>query len=211
MAQGIRCEMVSWEGVERLAWELTLRIRRDGFVPDLIIAIGRGGWVPGRLLSDFLGNPNLTELKVEHYTATRKHKEAVVRYPLSADPTAQRVLLVDDVTDTGDSFAVALKHIRDKGAPADLRTVVLHHKTVSSYQPDYYGARISDWRWIIYPWAVVEDLAALIDALPGRPEDPDGIAQRLRADNDLEVPDATLRRVLRLLQTARADSKGDAD
>ena len=203
MDHGMRCEMVSWQRVERLARDLALRLRRDGFAPDLIIAIGRGGWVPGRLLSDYLGLANLTELKVEHYTATHMHKEARVRYPLSADPMGQRVLLVDDVTDTGDSFAVALDHIRGKGEPAELRTLALHHKTVSPFVPDYYGAKVSKWRWIIYPWAVVEDFTALIGALPNRPAEPDAIAARLRADHGLRVSAATVRDVLGLIPDGR--------
>jgi len=199
MAQAMRCEMVSWRSVERLARDLALRIRRDGFVPDLIIAIGRGGWVPGRLLSDYLDLANLTELKVEHYTATRMHKEARVRYPLSADPTGRRVLLVDDVTDTGDSFAVALAHIRRKGEPTALRTLALHHKIISPYVPDYYGAKVAKWRWIIYPWAVVEDFTALIGAMPERPVDPEAIAARLRADHGLRISAALVRDVVQFL------------
>jgi hypoxanthine phosphoribosyltransferase len=191
--------MVSWGRVERLARDLAQQIRCDGFAPDLIIAIGRGGWIPGRLLSDYLGIANLTELKVEHYTATQMHKEARVRYPLSADPTGQRVLLVDDVTDTGDSFGVALDHIRGKGEPAELRTLVLHHKTVSTYVPDYYGAKVSKWRWIIYPWAVVEDFTALIGAMPDRPAEPEAVAARLRADHRLRVSAAMAREVLRFV------------
>jgi hypoxanthine phosphoribosyltransferase len=199
----MRCEMVSWQRVERLARDLALRIRGDGFAPDLIVAIGRGGWIPGRLLSDYLGIANLAELKVEHYTATHMHKEARVRYPLSADPTGQRVLLVDDVTDTGDSFAVTLDHIRGKGEPAELRTLALHHKTVSPYEPHYYGAKVAKWRWIIYPWAVVEDFTALIGAMSDRPAGPDGIAARLNADHGLRVSVAMVRDVLRFIPDGR--------
>jgi hypoxanthine phosphoribosyltransferase len=200
MPQAMRCEMVSWRRVERLAQNLALRIRGDGFAPDLIIAIGRGGWVPGRLLSDYLGVANLTEVKVEHYTATRKHKEARVRYPLGADPAGRRVLLVDDVTDTGDSFAAALAHIRAKGEPAALRTLVLHHKSVSPYVPDYYGAKVAKWRWIIYPWALVEDLTALMGGMPKRGADPEAIAERLRADHNLRVSAELVRDVLPFLR-----------
>ena len=198
MDQGMCCEMVSWQRVERMAQDLALRIRRDGFAPDLIIAIGRGGWMPGRLLSDYLGIANLTEFKVEHYTATQRHKEARMRYPLSADPTGQRVLLVDDVTDTGDSFAVALDHIRSKGEPAELRTLALHHKTISPYVPDYYGAKVAKWRWIIYPWAVVEDFTALVGAMPNRPTEPEAIARRLHSDYGLRVSASAVRKVLEL-------------
>lgn len=57
----MRCKLVGWGDVQALTRELALRLAGDGYAPDILVAIGRGGWVPGRLLSDFLGNPNLTE------------------------------------------------------------------------------------------------------------------------------------------------------
>ena len=199
MHQGIRCELITWDQVEGMSRDLARRIRGEGFVPDLIIALGRGGWIPGRLLSDNLSIPNLTEFKVEHYTAIHKQEAARVRYPLAADPTGQRVLVVDDVTDTGDSFDVALQHIRRRGEPAEMRTVALHHKTVSPYAPDYYGRLVKDWRWIIYPWAMVEDLSALIEAMETCPREPERLAERLLEQHGLDLQPPIVRDILALM------------
>ena len=200
MQQGIRCELVTWDQVQQVSRDLARRIHGDGFVPDMIIALGRGGWIPGRLMSDNLGILNLTEFKVEHYTAIHKHETAKVRYPLAADPAGQRVLVVDDVTDTGDSFDVALAHIRSRGEPAEMRTLVLHHKTVSPYVPHYYGALVTDWRWIIYPWALVEDLSALINGMEGCPKDPESLAECLLEQHGLRIQPATIGDILELMQ-----------
>jgi hypoxanthine phosphoribosyltransferase len=202
MKKDIPCELVSWERVQELSRDLALRIQRDGFVADIIIALGRGGWVPGRLLSDNLGLPNLTEFKVEHYTGIQMNEVARVRYPLAADPTGQRVLLVDDVTDTGDSFDVALTHIRERGVPLEVRTLALHHKSVSPYEPDYFGALVTDWRWIIYPWALQEDLGALIGALEGPPTDPALLSERLWELHGLRLERESLRQVLELMSVS---------
>jgi hypoxanthine phosphoribosyltransferase len=202
MKKDIPCELVSWERVQEMSRDLALRIQRDGFVADIIIALGRGGWVPGRLLSDNLGLPNLTEFKVEHYTGIQMNEVARVRYPLAADPSGQRVLVVDDVTDTGDSFEVALAHIRERGEPADMRTLALHHKRVSPYEPDYFGALVTDWRWIIYPWALVEDLGTLIAALEPRPMDPALLSDLLLERHGMRVPPETLRQVLELMSVS---------
>jgi hypoxanthine phosphoribosyltransferase len=199
MEKGIRCELVSWDEVQRQTLDLARRLLADGFAPEIIVAIGRGGWIPGRLLSDYLGNPNLTELKVEHYKGTERQAVARVRYPLRADLTRQRVLVVDDVTDTGDSFAVALEHIHRRGEPSELRTLVLHHKTVSPFVPDYFAQRVSDWRWIIYPWAVVEDLSALIAEMHGAPPNAETVARRLLDDHGIRVPLGTVEEVLGLM------------
>ena len=175
----MRCELLSWRRVERLSGRLAERILATGFRPDTIVGIGRGGWVPARLLCDLLDIFDLRNIRVEHYTGTRKHKEARVVEPLCSSLEGRRVLLVDDVSDSGDTYRVALDHLRPFG-PTEIRTAALHHKTVSGYRPDHYAQEVREWRWLIYPWAVREDLAALVETLPGAPGDPPGIAERLR-------------------------------
>jgi hypoxanthine phosphoribosyltransferase len=201
---GIPCEIVGWDAVHDLARDLAFRIRDDGFDPEIIVALGRGGWVPGRLLSDYLGNLNLTEFKVEHYKGTEKQPVARVRYPLTAEVAGRRVLLVDDVTDTGDSFDVALAHVRSRGEPREIRTVVLHHKTISPYVPDYFGREVVEWRWIIYPWAMVEDLTALIGGSGQRPSGAEAIADQLLRDHGIRVSLGMVRDVLALMNRRRS-------
>jgi hypothetical protein len=76
--------------------------------------------------------------------------------------------------------------------------MVLHHKTSSPFEPDYFGALVKDWRWIIYPWAMVEDISALIDDLDGGGTEPEWIAERLRDRNGLEIDPGTIRDILEL-------------
>jgi hypothetical protein len=82
VSRDIGCRIVSWRQIQRLSRDLAFRIRDDGVNPDIIVAVGRGGWIPGRLLSEYLGNLNLTAIKVEHYKGTQKHRR--LRYPLRA-------------------------------------------------------------------------------------------------------------------------------
>ncbi|MGA7980414.1 MAG: phosphoribosyltransferase [Chromatiaceae bacterium] len=199
MSRDIRCQIVSWRQVHRLSRDLAFRIRDDGFKSDIIVAVGRGGWIPGRLLSDYLGNLNLTDIKVEHYKGTQKHRRARVRYPLRASVDGQRVLVVDDVTDTGDSLDAAIDHIRSAGNPIEIRTAVLHHKAVSRCVPDYFAVKVETWRWIIYPWAMVEDLTGLVGALEGRPAEALAVAERLRQTHGIRVDPSVVRDVLALM------------
>ena len=172
MPNKFQCELVSWEQVVKLANELALLIREDGFHPDIIIAIGRGGYVPARLLADYLDMMNLTSIKIEHYlSGAHKQTIATVKYPLNVDLNGQRVLVVDDVSDGGDTFTVALQHIMEKSVPQQIRTAVLHHKTVSEFIPDFYAAKLSKWRWLIYPWALVEDITGFVADLQPCPAD----------------------------------------
>jgi hypoxanthine phosphoribosyltransferase len=187
MPEAMPCTLVTWEEVYRLCRELARQLRATGAPIDLIVAIGRGGYIPGRLLSDMLGISDLTSLKIEHYRGAQKQREALVRYPLNADVTGRRVLLLDDVCDSGDTFAVAVEHLRQFGTPASLHTVAMHLKTVSEFVPDYYAGTISEWRWIIYPWAVNEDLSGLIDKMRLGTREPLRLQGELKVRHDIEV------------------------
>lgn len=188
----MRCEYVSWQRVYHLCERLCQRVRRDGFQPDAIIGIARGGYTPARVLADFFGVMNLAALKIEHYRGTRKSRRASVVHPLPEAFAGRRVLLVDDVSDSGDTFEVALRHVAGHGRIDDLRTAVLHHKVTSSRVPDYFAQKITVWRWIIYPWALAEDLAALTGGLAGTPADVDELAVRLREAYGLRIPRSVL-------------------
>jgi hypothetical protein len=186
----MRYGFVGWGEVSGLARRLARQVAESGYRPDIIVAIGRGGWVPARIVADFLGMMDLTSFKIEHYHATRKDKVARIRYPLNADIAGRRVLLVDDVADSGDTFAVALDHLRRVGPPAEVRSAALHYKTASPYVPDYSAKKLVRWRWIVYPWAVAEDVGALLAAMRPRPADAAEAAERLRALHGIRVSHA---------------------
>ena len=196
--KGFACELIGWEGFCQLARKLTRRIRTAGFAPQLIVAIGRGGLVPARVLADQLNLFDLATLKIEHYHAMYKEPHARIRYPLMAEVEGRRVLLVDDVSDTGDSLQVAIEHLRERGRPAQLRSAVLHHKRVSSFVPDYFAEEVVDWRWIIYPWAVIEDLSGMLQKMEPRPVSAQEFAMRLRSEFALEVSEQIIDDVLTL-------------
>lgn len=185
--------------MHELARRLARKIADSGYRPEVIVAIGRGGWVPGRILSDFLDQMDLTSFKIEHYLNTQKVKAAQVRYPLAGDMAGRRVLLVDDVADSGETFAVALEHLNRCGAPAELRTAALHYKISSPYVPDYYAKKIVKWRWITYPWAVAEDIGSFIRAMEPLPASSDEVARRLAAEHGIRVPRRLLLDILALI------------
>jgi hypoxanthine phosphoribosyltransferase len=192
------CELVSWSQFYALARRLALQVQAAQFDPDIIVAIGRGGYLPARIVADYLGVMDLASLKIEHYRAASKEPIAQVRYPWSAPVAERRVLLVDDVSDTGDTFRVAIEHVSQCGAPSQLRTAALHHKSVSTHVPDFYAAEIVRWRWLVYPWAIVEDLGGLLSKMTPRPRSLADAAARLKQEFGIEPPEQVLRDVLEL-------------
>jgi hypothetical protein len=160
-----RCELISFNEVLRLSRALARKIKASGYMPDLIIAIGRGGYVPGRLVADFLLFNNLTSMKIEHYTRAADILEEVrIIFPIPVDIKGKRVLIIDDITDTGETLNLAVDYAQSF-LPADIRTGVLQHKICSAFVPDFYAQKIIKWRWIIYPWARYEDLAGFAEKI----------------------------------------------
>jgi len=191
-------ELVSWELFYDMARQLAFMIQDDSYQPDIIIAIARGGYTPARILSDYLGVMDMTSFKVKHYKASHKQVEARIEHPLAADVSGQKILLVDDVSDSGDTFDVAIKHIQKSASPAEIRSAVLHHKTVSSYTPDYYTREVKEWHWITYPWAVMEDITEFIKTMEPAATSHEDVAKRLRADYGVEVPTQLLQDAIKL-------------
>ena len=82
----MRCELVTWGQVYRLAWRLADLIRQSGFAPDLIVAVARGGYVPARLLCDFLDIYDLVSIRIAHYEAgSYRNPTARLASPLPLD------------------------------------------------------------------------------------------------------------------------------
>lgn len=201
MAERLECELVSSETVYELAYSLAERIRASGFRPDLVVAISRGGFTPARIICDWLGIFNLTSIRIVHYTrAATKMREASVRYPLCTPIDGLQLLVVDDVNDSGDTLRVARTHLESLGA-AELRTAVLHEKTCSPVRTDYPADTIEEWRWLIYPWAVAEDLGGFIREMVPPPLDVADAGQRLRDAFGISVSPTLLERLLRLVAT----------
>ena len=183
----IACDLVSWNLFYDLCNQLAETISASSYQPDLIIAIGRGGWMPGRVLSDMLGLFNLTSIKIEHYQETQHHQAAQVRYPLTADIDGKRVLILDDLCDSGDTFEVAVQHVCCRGNPLEVKTGCLLYKQVSSFEPDFYAKKLLQWRWVTFPWAVVEDITGLLKRVNIVPKTEDELVKTLAREYAIEL------------------------
>jgi hypoxanthine phosphoribosyltransferase len=187
-----RCELISWDHFYELARKLSRALYTASFQPETVVAISRGGCMPARVICDYLDVFDLDFIKIEHYHGVCKENTAILRYPLSANISGKRVLLIDDVSDTGESFDLAIKHLRENGEPAELKTAALHHKTVSGYIPDYYAEIVHEWRWIIYPWAIMEDLRSILENMETPAVTIEDFSRHLEQQHLLVVPKQTL-------------------
>ena len=188
------CEVMTWDGFQSLAEETARKIAESGYEPDFMVGLARGGWVLSRVLCDYLGVKDLVSLKVEHWgvTATPDGK-ARIKYPFDVDLTGRRVLVVDDITDTGESMIVAMDYVKPLN-PLEVRTASLLHINSSGFTPDYYGDEIS-WRWVIFPWNYVEDMCNIVQKMEERGVSASEIKERLRSDHKIEVDQGEVKRI----------------
>ena len=196
MPDTLLCELVSWGEVHRLCRRLSRMIRASGYQPDIVVAVGRGGYIPARLVCDALDIMALTSVKIEHYlSGLNKQAEAVIRYPLCVDIKDQSVLIVDDVNDSGDTLRLTTEHIQDF-QPQEVRTAVMHDKRVTQFQVDYFAKRIIKWRWLVYPWAIHEDINAFISRLSPPPQNLAEIQQQLAEQFRIRITLKQLREII---------------
>jgi len=200
MHEELPSTLITWEDVYSLCRQLVRQLRKANFRIDVIVAIARGGYIPGRLLSDMLGIYDLTCFKIEHYQGAYKQQETFVKYPLNADINGRNVLLLDDVCDSGDTFAVGVEHIRQCGTVNEMRTAALHLKTVSKFVPDFYVETVSVWRWLIYPWAVNEDLSSMIAKMRLANFDAALLQRLIKERHSIDVTPRQIEDALMLLQ-----------
>lgn len=156
-------EILTWDQFGMASRALARRIVADGFQPEVVVAIARGGLLPAGAIAYGLGVKHCGALNVEFYTGIGTVLDApeVLRPALDVDYLrGRRVLLVDDVADSGRTLALAVQMLRDRGA--DMRSAVIYTKPTTIIQPDYSFKDTA--LWIDFPWSyqgsVIEEDAA---------------------------------------------------
>ncbi len=202
MLEEFPATLITWDDVHGLCRQLAGQLRKANFRIDIIVAIGRGAYVPGRILSDILDIHDLTSFKIEHYQGAYKQQEAFIKYPLNADINGRNILLLDDVCDSGDTIVVGLDHVRHCGTANEIRTAVLHLKAVSEFIPDFYAETVNEWRWLIYPWAINEDLSSMIVKMRFDNFNVTLLQHLFKQRHGIDVTDRQIEDALMLLQSA---------
>jgi hypoxanthine phosphoribosyltransferase len=156
----IEFEAPTWNQIYNMLLNLADKIQKNGFNPDIIVGVSRGGWPPARVMSDLLGNPNLANIKVEFYLGVAETKgEPILTQPVSVDVKGKKVLVVDEVADTGKSLKLIKQHIVERGA-SNVKIATVYYKPWSIVKPDYYAKETS--RWIVFPWEIKETIQKIV-------------------------------------------------
>jgi len=160
MKSELEFEVPTWNQIYDMLLNLTEKIRKNGFKPDIIVGVSRGGWPPARVLSDLMGNSNLANVRAEFYLGVAETKEEpVLTQQVSMEVAGKKVLVVDEVADTGKSLKLVKEHIIEKGA-TEVKIATVYYKPWSIVKPDYYERETSC--WIVFPWEIKETVRKIV-------------------------------------------------
>ncbi|MCX6819381.1 MAG: phosphoribosyltransferase [Candidatus Aenigmarchaeota archaeon] len=158
----------TFDEIGAMAYDLGDKIKNDNFKPDCLIGIIRGGLFVVRIISDRFPEADVFTIRTKYYTGIGQTSgELKILQPAEREwVEGRKVLLVDEVVETGESLYRSLEHIISKG-PKEVRTAALHTKPQSKKKiiPNY-SLEETD-RWIIYPWEVNEAVSELSQKFPG--------------------------------------------
>ncbi len=194
MPEKYECELMGWDEFGVLAENLADMIKVD-YGPEVIIGLARGGWVPARVLCDHLGVKNLASLRVEHWGVTATpDKFAKIKGGLNIGVKGKKVLIVDDLADTGESMELAFNYVKGMG-PAQIKTAVLISIKGSKFTPDYYVKEIG-WKWVVFPWNVFEDMKNIIPKVLDGNDSVTDIKSKLKKNFNIGVDEKIIEKIL---------------
>lgn len=161
-------ENLTWQGFGDACRQIAEQIADSGWMPDLIVAIARGGMLPAGAISYALGVKANGAINVEFYTGVGKtmlEPEILEPYMDISSLEGKRVLIVNDVADSGKTLKLIMDLIAKEGlsmgsdtAKVDARSATIYLKPTSIIKPDYVFKQTD--KWINFPWSVLPPVTA---------------------------------------------------
>ena len=159
-------ETPTWSQIYDMLLGQAQKIQAVAYKPDAIVAVARGGLIPGRILSDLLETSQLLIIQIEFYHGIAETlKEPTLKQGLVAPVQGKKVLVVDDIADSGRSLQLAKTHLKTQGA-SEIKTATLYYKPQATEKPDFYEKQTRN--WVIFPWDTKETLRKITQQHVGK-------------------------------------------
>lgn len=151
-------EILTWEEFGRAGRALAQGVWDSGFRPEVIVCIARGGLIPGGAVAYALDVKSLLMVNVEFYTGvgeTLSKPRLVDAIPEQPTLNGKRVLIVDDVADSGETLEFVTQLCRER--TDEVKVAVLYQKPRSCIDADFVWKRTD--KWIAFPWSAAPAIA----------------------------------------------------
>jgi len=145
---------LTWQQFHHDVFALAKKVKESGQEFDRIICIDRGGAMVARFLSDFL-DLKISSFVMVAYKEVGKLSQPTIMEELKADIKDEKVLLIDEIIDSGSSFEVALEYLQ-KLHPQEIVTLAPYIKPISRLKPDFWQVETS--KWVVFPYEVRETI-----------------------------------------------------
>ncbi|RLG78677.1 MAG: phosphoribosyltransferase [Thermoprotei archaeon] len=144
----------TWERIHVESLQLSSKILQSGYYPDVVIGVLRGGYIIARLVTDVIQVEDLGVVEVKFYKGIGERAERpIITQPLTTDVRGKKVLIIDDVVDSGRTLQVVSEQVRLRGAK-DVKSAALYYKPKSIIKPDYFIVETE--AWVFFPWEIGE-------------------------------------------------------
>ena len=146
-------------------------VATDGWRPDFIIGIGRGGLVPAVYISHEL---NLPMLSIDHSSKVPGFADELLGKVAEKSAAGERLLFIDDINDSGGTIDYIRRILDQDGCDlGNLRFAVVMNNSRSKVSVNYWAQMIDrseDKRWFVFPWEAVGASETIVEEARSIPE-----------------------------------------
>ncbi len=194
MAANIEYEVPTWNQIYQMLIDQAEKIRKTSYQPDIIVGVARGGIVPARILTDLLEVSEIATVQIEFYVdIAQPSLQPTLKQALTTSVKNKKALLVDDISDTGQSLKLAKSYLFEQSAK-EAKIATLYAKTATATKPDY-AEKTTD-RWIVFPWEIKETLRKVVQKKEGKRALNQEVAKLIKAG----LPKRLAEEILKTLQ-----------
>lgn len=187
----IEYEVPTWNQIYEMLIDQAEKILKTSYQPNIIVGVARGGIVPARILTDLLEVSEIATIQIEFYVdIAQPSLQPTLKQGLTTSIKNKKALLVDDISDTGQSLKLAKSYLLEQGAK-EVKIATLYAKTSTATKPDY-AEKTTD-RWIVFPWEIKETLRRIIQKKEGKRALNQEIAKLIKAGLPKRLAEETLK------------------
>jgi hypoxanthine phosphoribosyltransferase len=179
--------------------EQSKKIQKQPYQPDITISIAQGGTIPTRILTDLLLKKTqtitTTTINIKSYTnIAQTNTQPLLQQPLTTPINNKKILLIDDISDSGQTLKIAKQHLTTKN-PTEIKTATLYTKPTTQTPPDFTEKTTNS--WIVFPWEIKETLQNILQT---HKEDKQATNNEFTKLVKAGLPKQLLKQILKTLQ-----------